>query len=124
MKDKIFNDYVKQETESSKQYYKAMGMGNVNIKERIPNENLDMVTLLSKLGLIEKNMDNLNIINDFHDYLFKFGIEMGVADGKHIIMDALKNNKITIDEIKNINCDKYTDFKFASPFLGDEFFEK
>ncbi len=96
MKDKLFNDYVKQETESSKQYYKAMGRGNVNIKERIPNENLDMVSLLSKLGLIEENMNNRSIINDFHDYLFKFGIEMEVADKNVLLWMHLKTIKLQL----------------------------
>ena len=123
MKDKIFNDYVKQETNSSKRYYKVMGMGNVNLKERIRNENLDMLTLLSELGLIEENINNLDIINEFHEYLFKLGIEIGVADGKRMITDALKNDEIIIDEIKNIDGDKYTNFKFTAPFIGDEFFE-
>ena len=101
-----------------------MGMGNVNLKERIRNENLDMLTLLSELGLIEENINNLDIINEFHEYLFKLGIEIGVADGKRMITDALKNDEIIIDEIKNIDGDKYTNFKFTAPFIGDEFFEK
>ena len=125
MIDKIFNDYKKQEFESEKQYYSIIGMEKkIKFENRIQRENLDLITILSNLGLIEKNNDNLSIINDFYEYLFKYGIELGVADGKRIIISALEKDEITTDDIMNLDYKKFTEFKFASPLIRSDLYEK
>ena len=121
MEEKIFEKLKEEERKSATKYEKAMG--NINeedkISQTIPKKNFDLKLILSNVGLIEDNEESLEKINDFHDYLFKLGIDIGISHGKQLIIHAIKADRVDIDRIMTTDLENYINFNFMPSYLYD-----
>lgn len=89
------------------------------VRAGTPKKNIDLMVILTNIGLIDNNPENMDKINDFHDYLFKLGIEIGVAQGKKMIIDAIKEDRADFNEIIKIDPEHYTAYDFEPTFISD-----
>lgn len=113
MKEKIFQKIREQQLEASHRYLENIDfIESKEIINIIPKKNADLETILSKTTLIEMDEEKSEKINEFHDYLYKFGIEIGVSLGKQQVIDIIKNNIMTIDKINELNPEDFTKFHF------------
>lgn len=121
MKDKIYEKIKEDSTKSYAHYLKMLGVidDENSVKSETPKKNVDFMILLSRLGLIESNPENMDTIEEFHDYLFKFGIEMGVGHGKRMIIDAIKSNSVDFEELMNINPEEFVTYDLKPTFISD-----
>ena len=121
MIEKIFEKIKQKEQKSANHYLKALGI--VGEKENViggnPKKNMDLAIILSNLGLIEITPETGEIIDEYHDYLFKLGIENGVGMGKKIVFDAVANEEISLEEIMDIDPEEYVNFNFQPSFIHD-----
>lgn len=85
----------------------------------IPNKNIDLKMLLSKFGLIENSPENLEIINDFYEYLFKFGIKTGISRGKKLVINVIKENPPEYEKLMKSNPKNFTNIKIEPVFLTE-----
>jgi hypothetical protein len=120
MEDKIYEKLKEQEIESATRYIKILGASYApEITDLIPKKNIDFATILNRMGLIELTQENREKINDFHDYLFKLGINLGVSHGKKMIIDAVKDDDIDFQEILDVNPEDLVDFNMEPTFIRD-----
>lgn len=121
LKDKIYEEIKEKHCRSSGKYMKSFGIitDENNLTSGTPKRNIDLMAILSNLGLIEANQETIDKINEFHDYLFKLGIEIGVSQGKKIVIDAMKHNNAVFDKLMEINPEDYTDYEFEPTFISD-----
>ena len=121
MKDKIYDEIKEKHCKSSGKYMKSFGIINDEneVESGTPKKNIDLMIILSNLELIEPNQETLDKINEFHDYLFKLGIEIGVGQGKKMVIDAIKNDDATYDKLMEIDPEQYTNYEFEPTFISD-----
>ena len=120
MEDKIYEKLKHDHKESSKRYLKFMGMDkDYPIKDVIPKKNFDFMTILNRTGLIEENPENSKKINDFHDYLFKYGINLGIGQGKKVIIEAIQNGKVNFEDLLDINPEDYVNHDLQPTYIRD-----
>lgn len=121
LKDKIYDDIKEKNCKVSGKYMKTLGIisNESEVKSGIPKKNIDFMTILAKLDLIEINEENLETIDEFHDYLFKLGLELGVSHGKRQVIDAIKSNSIDFKQIMEIDPEEYTKNAFEPTFISD-----
>ncbi len=114
MENKIYEDLKKKEMESATRQMKVLGIidDNTKVKGDIPHKNIDMLEILSKIGLIEKNKENLDKLNEFYEHLFKLGIETGIHGGKQLGIHAIKNGDIEFEDMMDIDPEGFTDYNF------------
>ena len=129
MIDKIFDDIKRRELECSNRYMESLGLAEKNgeMIGSIPKKNMDLRTILSKLDLIKSSRENLEKINDFHDYLFKLGIELGVTYSKRMVIDHIQNHHLDFEQLLEINTDEYVNYELLPGAIYDmkeEFNEK
>ena len=121
MEDKIFEEIKEQNRQSMEYYLKELEI--IDDENEITlggwNENYDMLTILSNLGLIEKSMENLKILDDFYEYLTKLGIETGVGNGKRLMIDAIQMGKIDFEKIMEIDPKSYVNHNIEPKFISD-----
>lgn len=58
-------------------------------------------------------------IDEFHDYLFKFGIELGISTGKKMIIEGIQDGLIDINELIKIDPEEIVDYKMEPTFITD-----
>mgnify|MGYP006908800527 CR=1 FL=1 len=121
MKEKIYEKVKEDSKQAYAHYLKAFGIidDEKSVKSETPKKNIDLMILLSKLGLIESNSENIEIINEFHDYLFKLGIEMGVGHGKRMVIDAIKSRSIDFKKLMEMNPQEFVAYNLEPPFIAD-----
>lgn len=121
MEDKIYEKLKEDSAKSYAHYLKMMGVIDDEnaVKSETPKKNVDFMTLLSRLELIESNDENMETISEFHDYLFKFGIEMGISHGKRMIIDAIKSDSVDFEKLMEINPQEFVTYEFEPPFIAD-----
>ena len=84
-----------------------------------PKKNMDFIRILSNLELIEVNPENEEKIGEFYDYIFKMGLEIGIGQGKQLIIEALKDDQIDFDELMAIDASQFTNFNFEPTYITD-----
>lgn len=121
MENKIFEKLQKDEIESAQRYMVALGVieEGQNIRKTIPKKNTDLEILLAKLDLIEPNKEIDEIINDFHDYLYKLGIQAGISGGKKQLIEAVKDGYVDFDDLMKINPDDLVTYNMEPTFIRD-----
>lgn len=121
MKDKIFEKIQEDSNKSLNHYLKMFNIidSATEVKSGAPKKNIDFAIILSNLGLIELNPKTGKIIDDFHDYLFKFGIEIGVGIGKRDVINMIKDDAGTFEECLNINPEEIVKYKIEPTFVKD-----
>lgn len=119
LQDKIYENIKENNCKTIGKYMKTMGFvdDESEIKCGKPKKNMDFLIILSNLGLIEQNPKMGEIVNEFHDRLFKLGIEIGVIHGKKIIIDAIKKDKIDFEKLMEINPKEYTNYNPEPIFI-------
>ena len=115
MIDKIYEKFEEDEIKNRNNYLKSMNMIGEN--EKITSieyrKNIDLMTILTKVGLVENNDKTKEIISNFHEYLFKLGIELGISKGKQIAIDMIINEDVDMDLLMNVNPKDYTERKHS-----------
>ena len=119
MEEKIYNEIKEKNFKTTSQYLKALGIidENDNVKGGTPKKNIDLGIILSQFGLIELNEETSEIIDEYHDYVFKLGIELGVNSGKKMIIEAIKNDDSVFDELMKIDPNEYTNYSVEPSFI-------
>ena len=51
-----------------------------------------------------------DLLNEYHDLILRNGTIIGFQYGEKFIFDDLQNNRITIDEIKNMGFDEICEY--------------
>ena len=120
MEDKIYQKLKEQEIESANHYLNVMGISDKSpINGTVPKKNIDFETILKRTGLIEDTRENSEIINEFHDYLFKFGINLGIGHGKQMIIEAIQEDNLDFEELMNVNPDEIVNFNLEPTYIRD-----
>ena len=122
MEDKIYEIIKEKNAKSSGHYMKILGIveDENSIKFGTPKKNIDLMIILSNLGLIEPNPENGEIIDDYHDYLYKFGINLGIGNGKKIIIDSIKENPNSFETIMELDPEEFVNYDDIKPtFIHD-----
>ena len=114
MEKKIYEEQKKKERETATRQMKVLGIidDNAKVEDDIPHKNTDMLEILSKIGLIEKNKENLDKLNEFNEYLFKLGIETGIHNGRQLGIHAIKNGEVEFEELMDLDPESFTDYNF------------
>ncbi len=118
MEEKIYQKIKEDEKQTAKRYGKIFGI-NEEITDTVPKKNYDLEVLLKKLELIPKDSEIINEINKFHDYLIKFGINVGIGAGKKIIIEAIQNETFEFDKLFDINPDNIVKYNMEPTFIRD-----
>ena len=121
MQDKIYEQIKERSTRSSGRYLKALGIIDdaSEITGGIPKKNVDFSIILCKLDLIQANPENQKIIDEFHDYLLKLGIETGIGHGKRMIIEAIKRNDDFYGELMEVNPEMIVNYSYIPTFISD-----
>lgn len=119
--DKIYEDIEEKQTKVSSKYMKTLGIVKDEnaITGIAPKQNLDFMIILHNLGLIESNSENMEKIDEFYKYLFKLGLEIGVHQGKKLLINALKKDMVDFDELMEFDIDILLNFDFEPTFITD-----
>lgn len=118
MEDKIYERLKEDQKRCANRYAKAFGM-NDEIISTIPKKNLDLLIILKQIGLLPEEHDKLDELNDFHDYLFKFGIELGIPIGKQLIIDAIQSGSLDFEKLSKVNPEDFVTHDFEPTFVSD-----
>ena len=121
MENKIFEEFKKKEKEFTARYNKKLDVidGNIDIESRFHAKNIDMLIILSNMGIIEKNGENLRKLEEFNKCLFKLGIRSGVIDAKLGGIHAIQDGKLDFDELRELDPERYTVFDFEPDIIQD-----
>ena len=121
MIDKIYEDIEEKQSKVSAKYLKNMGIVKDEnaVKCMTPKQNLDFMIILHNLGLIEENSENLKKIDEFYEYLFKLGLEIGAYQGKKLLIDAIKKDFVDFDALMEVDVEELIDFDFEPTFITD-----
>lgn len=121
MLDKIYNRLEEEDLKAANYYNEKFGVFGINEKLIGTNskKNLDLIKILNKIGLIEDNAENLGIIKDYYEYVFKIGIDMGISYGTKIVIDAIKKNKVDLKTIMETNPEQFVKYDFKPSFVSD-----
>ena len=119
MEEKIYEKVKEKHCRITTQYMRTLGIigENDEIKTGPPKKNIDLWTILSKLGLIEITDETCEIIDNFHDDLFKLGIHFGVNYGKRMIIEAIQEDPAGFDAIMGIDPEEYVSYNVEPPFI-------
>ncbi len=118
METKIYEKLKENEIRSMNHYFKIIGIYK-EVTETLPTENIDILTILEHLELLPEDPDNLDKINDFYDYLFKFSIDLGIGMGKKMSIEAIQNRKIDFEKLKKIDPDSIVNYDIEPTFITD-----
>ena len=77
-------------------------------------KNVDLLTILTNVELVENNEKTKEIIANFYEYLIKFGIDLGISSGKQMIIDGIKNDDVDMNLLMNVNPENYTKINFSA----------
>ena len=103
MIDKIYKKVKEDEKKSAQYYNESLGIDDIDYSEIISKTNYDLITILTKTGLLKEDSKNLEIVDEFYEYLFKLGIKIGIDQGKKWFIDNLKEDKVDFNKIMNID---------------------
>lgn len=121
MIDEIY-DKIKEEQINSANYYN-IELGLMDESEKITGTtgaaNIDLLKIFTKIGLIEDTYENLDIISEYYDYVFKLGIEMGINSGAQLMIEAIKSNYLDLKTAKKINPDDCLNFDLKPQYVYD-----
>ena len=119
MIDKIYEEVDKAEIEKYKKRAKAIALLNKrkdDEQDEINNftlkVNYDLNIILLNSGLIEDSEENEKIIDDYYEYLIKFGISLGIGTGKKRIINAIKNDYIDYETIMEIDTENWSEKRY------------
>ena len=121
MEDKIYEIIKEKNAKSAQHYMKILGVVDENdsVRPGTPIKNIDLMIILSNLGLIEPNPENGKIIDDYHDYLYKLGINVGIGHGKRRIIDSIKKYPDSFENIMNIDSNELVNYDIKPTFIHD-----
>jgi hypothetical protein len=121
MQDKIYEKLKEDSAKSYAHYLKKLGIitDEKSITGETPKKNMDLMTLLSKLGLIENNAENMKTINEFHEYLFKLGIEVGIGHGKRMVIESIKADAIDFKKLMEMDPQEFVTYNMDPTFISD-----
>ena len=120
MINKIYEKTKEEQFSSMNEFLKIFNITDDNENKIIngtPKKNFDLIIILRNLGLIDENPDLSEKINEFHEYLFKVGIDNGIALGKQLLINEIINDEIDFDEIMNIKPDELVNFNYTAGLI-------
>lgn len=119
MKDKIYEEIKEKNRKTTEHYMRALGIidSSDKVKSSIPKKNIDLGIILSKLNLIELNEETSNTIDEFHDYVFKLGIDIGVGSGKKLMIEAIQQDKSLFEDLMEIDPQEYVNYPIEPAFI-------
>ena len=121
MEDKI-NEIIKEKNaKSAGMYMKYLGIidDEDSVKSGIPKKNIDLLIILSNIGLIGQNPETGDIINEFHDYLYKLGISVGIGHGKRMIIESIREYPDSFENIMEIDPEDFVNYNIEPTFIHD-----
>lgn len=121
MEDKIFNVIKEKNAKSAGHYMKILGIieEDDSVQFGVPKKNLDLLIILNKIGLIENDAECGKTIDNFHDYLYKLGINTGIGHGKKMIIDSIKEYPESFESLMDINPEDIVNFDIKPTFIND-----
>ena len=121
MEDKIYEEIKRKDTESIRHYMKTLNIidDNNKVEYWTSRKNIDFIIILSNLGLVENNDENLKKLDEFFEYLFKLGIESGLCTSRQLMIDSIKKGKIDFDKLMEIDPNSYINYNFEPRFISD-----
>ena len=119
MIDKIYEKMKEDEKKSARRYNKSLGIEENDSYKIMPKINFDVVTLLTKTGLLKEDSENIETVEEYYEYLFKLGIDVGITRGKQMVIDHLKENKIDINTIMEIDPETLIKHDLKPSYIGD-----
>ena len=123
MEDKIFNVIKEKNAKSAGHYMKILGIieEDDSVQFGVPKKNLDLLIILSKIGLIENDAECGKTIDNFHDYLYKLGINTDSLKnyGKTNTIEPQKNQANTSAKKKVIKLGPKSEYPLFSTLYRD-----
>lgn len=122
MENKIYEKIEEEQIRNMNKFIKRSA-GKPGNKTRIHSitqtKNYDLEMLLAKLGLIKPDTKNFEIIDEFNEYLTKYGIELGLSSGKKLAIEHIQEGKIPFERIMKINTENYGKQFSSVPVMED-----
>ncbi len=121
MEDKIYEIIKEKNAKSAGMYMKYLGIidDEDSVKSGIPKKNIDLLIILSNIGLIGQNPETGDIINEFHDYLYKLGISVGIGHGKRMIIESIREYPDSFENIMEIEPEDFVNYNIEPTFIHD-----
>lgn len=121
MEDKIYEIIKEKNAKSAGMYMKYLGIidDEDSVKSGIPKKNIDLLIILSNIGLIGQNPETGDIINEFHDYLYKLGISVGIGHGKRMIIESIREYPDSFENIMEIDPEDFVNYNIEPTFIHD-----
>lgn len=121
MEDKIYEIIKEKNAKSAGRYMKYLGIidDEDSVKSGIPKKNIDLLIILSNIGLIGQNPETGDLINEFHDYLYKLGISVGIGHGKRMIIESIREYPDSFENIMEIDPKDFVNYNIEPTFIHD-----
>ena len=121
MEDKIYEIIKEKNAKSAGMYMKYLGIidDEESVKSGIPKKNIDLLIILSNIGLIGQNPETGDLINEFHDYLYKLGISVGIGHGKRMIIESIREYPDSFENIMEIDPEDFVNYNIEPTFIHD-----
>lgn len=121
MEDRIYEIIKEKNAKSAGMYMKYLGIidDEDSVKSGIPKKNIDLLIILSNIGLIGQNPETGDIINEFHDYLYKLGISVGIGHGKRMIIESIREYPDSFENIMEIDPEDFVNYNIEPTFIHD-----
>jgi len=121
MEDKIYEIIKEKNAKSAGMYMKYLGIidDEDSVKSGIPKKNIDLLIILSNIGLIGQNPETGDLINEFHDYLYKLGISVGIGHGKRMIIESIREYPDSFENIMEIDPEDFVNYNIEPTFIHD-----
>ena len=121
MEDKIYEIIKEKNAKSAGMYMKYLGIidDEDSVKSGIPKKKIDLLIILSNIGLIGQNPETGDIINEFHDYLYKLGISVGIGHGKRMIIESIREYPDSFENIMEIDPEDFVNYNIEPTFIHD-----
>ena len=121
MIDEIYDDLNEKFVESYTKLIKTLGLpAECNeIKEFNHYMDIDLLNILTAAELLKPNEEALKGINKYSEYVFKLGIEIGVSEGKELVVKKVKSDKPDMETVMKLDPNQYLNFRFIPTFIKD-----
>ena len=121
MEDKIYEIIKEKNAKTAGMYMKYLGIidDEDSVKSGIPKKNIDLLIILSNIGLIGQNPETGDLINEFHDYLYKLGISVGIGHGKRMIIESIREYPDSFENIMEIDPEDFVNYNIEPTFIQE-----
>ena len=123
MQEEIFERIMESRKAAAIKYMKILGTIDEDFDEesyKVPSYRTDdLKRILAKLKLIKNTVQNYNIIDEFHEDLYKLALEIGIKRGKILIINVVKEGNMDYSKIMAVETKKFSNIQIEPDIIID-----